>query len=154
MDLASQSQRNVVKRAYGSTINGSMKPYHLSLGNAFSNTPDRFPSMGMVVAGDQQRILSGIGQAPVHVNTGANYSGLSGPAQHVLRSHSVAKLGTGGISLMVVGGVIILLAGLQWPFARPLIEKAREIIDQPKSVLEGLAIVAGTGMIVSGMGGA
>jgi hypothetical protein len=154
MDLASQTQRNVVKRAYGSTMNGSMQPYHLSLGSAFSNTPDRFPSMGMVVAGDQQRILSGIGQAPMAVNTGANYSGLSGPAQHVLRDHHVAKLGTGGISLMLVGGVVILLAGLDWPFARPIIEKAKQIIDQPKHVLQGIAIVTGTGMIVSGMGGA
>lgn len=154
MDLASQSQRNVVRRAYGSTMNGSMAPYHLSLGSAFSNTPNRFQSMGSVVAGDKQRILSGIGQSPLMVDTATDYSNLSGPAQHVLRGHNLSKLGTSGINLLTITGALVLFAGLGFPFASFVIEKGREIIDKPKPVVQGMAIVTGTIMLASGMEGA
>ena len=128
--------------------------WHLSLGSAFSNTPDRFQSMGSVVAGDKQRILSGIGQSPQMVDTSADYSNLSGPAQHVLRGHHLSKLGTSGLNLLTITGALVLFAGLGFPFASFVIEKGREIIDKPKPVVQGIAVVTGTIMLASGLEGA
>ena len=152
MDLASQTQRNLVKRAYGSTMNGSLAPYHLSLGTAFSNTPDRFPSVGTVVQGDKDRITAEMGEQDVMVDTGLDYTNLSGSAQRVMRSQHLAGLSTSGVNLMLVGGALLIFAGLDFPFARPIIDKAKEIFNQPKPLLQGAAVVGGAAMVASGWG--
>ena len=154
MDLASQTQRNVVKRAYGSTMNGSTAPYHPSLGHAFSSTPNKFPSLGTVVAGDKQRILAGIGNAPEMVDSGLDYTDLSGAAGKLVRRNRVAQMGADGIGLGVVIGGLLIFASLDFPFARPIIDKGKEIFDQPKPLLQGIGLVAGTALVANGLGGA
>ena len=78
MDLASQTQRHLTMRGFGSTHNGSQPPYHPSLGQEFSSTPNKFPSFGMVVAGDAQRVAAETGEKVEQVDSGLNYGELSG----------------------------------------------------------------------------
>ena len=124
MDLASQTQRHLTMRGFGSTHNGSQPPYHPSLGQEFSSTPNKFPSFGMVVAGDAQRVASETGPKEQQIDSGLNYGELSGPAQHVLRKFSVESTGVG---LGFFGGLALIYAGLDYPFAPEVIARIKDI---------------------------
>lgn len=111
-------------RGFGSTPNGSRAPYHPSLGHAFSSTPNKFPSFGMVVAGDAQRVSAETGPKVEQVDSGLNYGELSGPAQHVLRKFSVESTGVG---LGFFAGLALIYAGLDYPFAPEVIARIKDI---------------------------
>jgi len=151
MDLASQTQRHLTMRAFGSTSNGSQAPYHPSLGSAFSATPNKFRSFGMVVEGDAARVASEKSSAStVAADTGINYDGLSGPAQHVLAAH--AKMSQGGMSIGLAAGALLIYAGLDFPFAENVIKGIKNIkLDR---AFRGAALVGGAVLVGQNMGGA
>ena len=152
MDLASQTQRNLTKRRFASSVNGSQRPYHPSLGQAFSSTANRFPSFGMVVSGDAERVAAETGtKAPV-VDTGLNYEYLSGPSQHVLRKYHVAGLSSDGYNIAFIAGVGLIFAGLQFPFFDVVTDKIKDVIRRPRPVAEALALGAGTFLVATSLG--
>jgi len=152
MDLASQTQRNLTKRRFASSVNGSQRPYHPSLGHAFSSTANRFPSFGMVVSGDAERVSAETGTKEQVVDTGLNYEYLSGPSQHVLRQYHVADLSSTGYNLAFIAGVGLIFAGLQFPFFDAVTDKIKEVIRRPRPVAEGVALVAGTFLVGTSLG--
>ena len=139
-------------RAFGSTPNGSQAPYHPSLGSAFSATPNKFRSFGMVVEGDAARVASEKSSAStVAADTGINYDGLSGPAQHVLAAHH-EKMSAGGVSIGLAAGALLIYAGLDFPFAENVIKGIKNIkLDR---AFRGAALVGGAVLVGQNMGGA
>lgn len=124
MDLASPTQRHLTMRGFGSTHNGSQPPYHPSNGKEFSSTKDKFPSMGMVVAGDAHRAAASRGKSKPVQDSGLDYENLSGPAQHVLRHYSLSQT---GIGLGLTTGLLLVYAGLDFPFAKESIRALKNI---------------------------
>ena len=124
MDLASPTQRHLTMRGFGSTHNGSQPPYHPSNGKDFSSTKDKFPSMGMVVAGDSHRVAADTGAPKVSQDSGLDYSTLSGPSQHVLRHYSMSQAGWG---LGLTTGLLLVYAGLDFPFAKESIRALKNV---------------------------
>ena len=152
MDLASQTQRNLTKRNFASSMNGSQPPYHPSLGQAFSNTPNKFPSFGMVVAGDHARISAETGTKEPVVDTGLEYESLSGPSQHVLRAYHVDGLSNGGYNLAFIAGAALIFAGLDFPFFDTIVDKIKGVIERPKPFAQALALGGGTFLVATSMG--
>jgi hypothetical protein len=152
MDLASQTQRHLTMRAFGSTPNGSQPPYHPSLGSAFSASRNKFRSLGMVVEGDAARVASEkASTSTVTADTGLDYEGLSGPAQHVLAMHH-PKMATTGVTAGLAAGVLLVYAGLDFPFAENVIKGIKNIkLDR---AFRSVALVGGAVLIGQNMGGA
>ena len=154
MDLASQTQRYTIKRAYASTMNGSMPPYHPSVGRDFSGTANRHQSFGMVVAGDASRVSSDLGPKPVVLDTGLDFSDLDGVNANMYRSLAMGAVNTSAtVNLGVVVGVALVFAGLDFPLARPIYQKAKEIFQRPKPLIQAGLIATGAMLTAGSMQG-
>ena len=80
----------------------------------------------MVVAGDAQRVSAETGPKNTPQDSMLDYTGLSGPAQHVLREYKMSNTST-GLGIGLTAGLLLVYAGLDFPYARESFKALRNV---------------------------
>ena len=147
-----QNQSMLVKREFGNLANGSLPSYGSSSAREFSSTPNRFGSMGMVVAGDSQRIKSSIGTGKSNFaapkSLGRAVSQMSGPNQNtIINSYKARALSgmsnKGRVSFVMAFGITLVYGGLDFPGARTIRRQIRKVISQPEPTIRIASVIVG-----------
>ena len=155
MNAASRNQARAVMRAMGSAPNGSMKPYHPTLGKAFSRRPDR---LGNIV----DEFYTDGTTAPMVPNEGGS---MFYPAPQPNDKYNTidysnitkADLGLGllpafeSINGPAAIGIGLIFVGAGFPGYKFVVKQARKVIDKPEKYIRNTAMISGLAILI-GMG--
>lgn len=155
MNAASRNQARAVMKAIGSSPNGSMKPYHPSLGQAFSATPNR---LGDIVS----EFYTDGTTAPMVPEEGGSmfYPAPNGNDKYNTIDYSnitKADLGLGflpafeSINAPAAIGLGLIFVGAGFPGYKFFVRQARKVIDKPEKYVRNTAMISGLAILV-GMG--
>jgi uncharacterized protein YjeT (DUF2065 family) len=151
-NFLNQNQSMLVKREFGNLANGSLPSYGSSSAREFSATANRFGSMGMVIAGDSQRIQASIGKGKSNFaapkSLGRAVSQMSGPNQNtIINSYKARALSgmsnKGKVSFVMAFGITLVYGGLDFPGARTIRRQIQKIIAQPESTIRIASVIVG-----------
>jgi hypothetical protein len=176
MNAASRNQARAVMKAIGSSPNGSMKPYHPTLGKAFSAQADRLGNLGHCncsVPTCPSCKSKGLGNIVVEFYTDGTTAPMvpqSGgsmfyPAPQPNDKYNTidysnitkADLGLGFIpSLQSINGPAaiglgLIFVGAGFPGYKFFVRQARKVIDKPEKYVRNTAMISGLAILV-GMG--
>lgn len=152
-NTASQNQSVVMRRKMGKNLNGSMAPYHPSLGKAFSNSANRF-GLGNIVnefyideanPGVPEVGKSGFLPQP-HLEDNYNFIDYTdmraGDFQGLLPSFQSANL-------PVLIGAAMIYVGAGAPGYKPVLKQAKKIISKPEKYLRTASMASGLAILVA-----
>ena len=105
----------------------------------------------MVVSGDAQRVAAETGPKTQPMDSELDYEGLSGPAQHVLHQYKT-QMSIGGISAGLAAGLLLVYAGLDFPYAERVIKGIKDI--RLDAAFRGVALIGGSALVAQNWGGA
>ena len=152
MNAASRNQARAVMKSIGSMPNGSMNPYHPSLGKAFSAAPDRMSDIVDEFYTDgttaPQRPIEGgdMFYPPLNPNDKYNTIDYSNITQ--------ADLGLGALAFESINTPAIVGLGLLWgatgfPGAKAVRKQVQKVIDKPESYVRKTLAVSGLAILVA-----
>lgn len=155
MNAASRNQARAVMKAMGSSPNGSMKPYHPTLGKAFSAQADR---LGNIV---DEFYTDGTTAPMVPEEGGSMFYPAPQPNDkyNTIDYSNITKadLGLGFIpSLQSINapaaiGLGLIFVGAGFPGYKFFVKQARKVIDKPEKYVRNTAMISGLAILV-GMG--
>jgi len=153
-NTSSQNQSVVMRRKMGRSLNGSMPPYHPSLGKAFSRSANRF-GLGNIVDefyadGVVEPIVpsadkSGFLRQP-HLEDKYNFIDYTdmraGDFQGLIPSFQ-------GANLPVLVGAAMIYVGAGAPGYKPVVKQAKKIISKPEKYIRTAAMASGLAILVA-----
>lgn len=153
-NTSSQNQSVVMRRKMGRSLNGSMPPYHPSLGKAFSRSANRF-GLGNIVDefyadGVVEPIVpsadkSGFLPQP-HLEDKYNFIDYTdmraGDFQGLLPSFQSANI-------PVLIGAAMIYVGAGAPGYKPVVRQAKKIIAKPEKYIRTAAMASGLAILVA-----
>ena len=155
MNAASRNQARAVMKSIGSLPNGSMKPYHPTLGKAFSSTPNR---LGDIV----DEFYTDGTTAPLTPPEGGEmfYPPLNPNDKYNTIDYSnitKADLGLGAFALESINtpamiGLALIFVGAGFPGYKYVTKQVQKVIDKPEKYVRNTAIISGLAILVAGGG--
>lgn len=153
-NTSSQNQSVVMRRRMGANANGSMPPYHPSLGKAFSrsanrfglgNIVDEFYADGVVEPMVPSADKSGFLRQP-HLEDKYNFIDYTdmraGDFQGLIPSFQSANL-------PVLVGAAMIYVGAGAPGYKPVVKQAKKIISKPEKYIRTAAMASGLAILVA-----
>tara|TARA_Y100001972_G_C7641129_1_gene322104 strand:+ start:357 stop:839 length:483 start_codon:yes stop_codon:yes gene_type:complete len=152
-NTSSQNQSVVMRRKMSRNLNGSMPPYHPSLGKAFSNSANKFglgnivnefypDDVGMPIVPDPGK--SGYPPQP-HLERNLNfidYTDLRASDFGIIPAFQSANL-----PVLIGVGLIYVASGA--PGYRPVVRQAKKIIRKPEKYVRTAAMATGVAILVA-----
>ena len=155
MNAASRNQARAVMKSIGSRPNGSMAPYHPTLGKAFSASPDRMSDIvdEFYTDGTTAPMTPPEGGAmfypPPHPNDKYNTIDYSNITK--------ADLGLGfipafeSLNTPALVGLGLIFVGAGFPGYKFVTKQVRKVIDKPEKYIRNTAMISGIAILI-GMG--
>lgn len=153
MNAASRNQARAVMKSIGSRPNGSMTPYHPSLGKAFSAAPDR---MGDVVdefytdgtTAPERPIEGGdMFYPPLNPNDKYNTIDYSNITKADLGLGFIPAFDT--INVPAVVGLSLVFVAAGFPGYKFATKQIRKVIDKPEGYIRKTALVSGMAILIA-----
>lgn len=138
----------------GGNLNGSMPPYHPSLGKAFSGSPNKFGLGNIVNEFYADGVVEPIVPAPgksgflprPHLEDNYNFIDYTdmraGDFQGLFPSFQ-------GANLPVLIGAAMIYVGAGAPGYKPVVKQAKKIIDKPEKYVRTAAMASGLAILVA-----
>ncbi len=155
MNAASRNQARAVMKSIGSRPNGSMAPYHPTLGKALSATPDRMSDIvdEFYTDGTTAPMTPPEGGAmfypPPHPNDKYNTIDYSNITKADLGLGFIPALESVNTPAMVGLGLIFVGAG--FPGYKFVTRQVKKVIDKPEKYIRNTAMISGLAILI-GMG--
>ena len=152
MNAASRNQARAVMKSIGSKPNGTMKPYHPSLGKAFSATPNRMSDVVDEFYTDgttaPERPIEGgdMFYPPLIPNDKYNTIDYSNITQ--------ADLGLGALALESINtpaviGLGLVFVGAGFPGYKFVTKQVPKVIDKPEKYVRNTAMISGLAILLA-----
>jgi|TARA_B100000287_G_scaffold435456_1_gene503840 hypothetical protein len=153
MNAASRNQARAVMKSIGSRPNGSMAPYHPTLGKAFSAQPNRLGDIvnEFYTDGTTAPMVPDEGGSmfypPPHPNDKYNTIDYSNITK--------ADLGLGflpafeSINTPALIGLGLVFVGAGFPGYKFVVRQAKKVIDKPEKYIRNTAMVSGLAVLVA-----
>lgn len=152
-NTSSQNQSVVMRRKMGSSLNGSMPPYHPSLGKAFSNSANKFGFGNVVNEFYPEDVGMPIVPAPgesgyprqPHLEDNLNfidYTDLRASDFGIIPAFESANL-----PVLIGAGLIYVASGA--PGYRPVVKQAKKIIRKPEKYVRTAAMFSGLAILLA-----